>query len=107
MKVKNCTPHPIDIWDAEGGKIVRTIERSDTIARLAEESERVGSADGVPLSRVSYGKPVNLPDPEPDTLLIVSILVKSAVPERTDLVVPVELVRDTEGHIIGCRALGR
>lgn len=107
MKIKNCTPHPIDIWDAAGERIVRTIPRSDVVVRLRETNEHIGEADGVVISRTSYGEPVDLPDEEPGTLLIVSVLVKSALPERRDLVVPVELVRDDEGHIVGCRSLGR
>jgi hypothetical protein len=32
--------------------------------------------------------------------------VKSALPERIDLLVPAEMVRDKEGNIIGCQSLG-
>ena len=107
MRVKNCTPHPIDIWNAEGKQILQTIQRSGIVVRLAETNEHIGVTDeGIPLSRTTYGEAIDLPDPEPDTLLIVSILVKSARRDRKDLVVPVELVRDEEGHIIGCRSLG-
>lgn len=106
-RIRNCTPHAIDIWDEDGRRILRTIPRSGAIARLRETNEPVGVVDGdVPVSRTTYGEPYDLPDPEPDTLLIVSVLVKSAVPDRNDLVVPVKLVRDEEGHIVGCRALG-
>jgi hypothetical protein len=108
MKVMNCTPHPIDIWDAEGTRILRTIPRSGTISRLRETNDRIGTADGdIPLCTVHYGEAYNLPERREDTLLIVSVLVKSALPERDDLVVPVDLVRDEEGHIVGCRALGK
>ena len=107
MKIKNCTPHPIDIWDAAGGRIMRTIPRSDVVVRLRETNEHIGEADGITISRTTYGEAVDLPEEDPDTLLIVSVLVKSALPERHDLVVPVELVRDDEGHIVGCRSLGR
>lgn len=41
------------------------------------------------------------------TLLIVSRLVAEACPERDDLVVPDDTVRDDAGRIIGCRALAR
>lgn len=107
MKIRNCTPHPIDVWDAEGKAIVRTIPRSGVIIRLKETNEHIGEADGITISRTTYGEPVDLPGREPGTLLIVSVLVKSALPDRDDLVVPVELVRDAEGHIVGCRSLGR
>ena len=38
---------------------------------------------------------------------IVSQLVKNALPDRTDLLVPAEVVRDGNGNIIGCKSLGR
>ena len=37
---------------------------------------------------------------------IVSQLVKSALPNRPDLLVPAEVQRDSSGNIIGCRSLG-
>ena len=37
---------------------------------------------------------------------IVSQLIKSAFPERNDLLVPAEVVRDSSGNIVGCRSLG-
>lgn len=106
MKVKNCTPHPIDIWDAESSRVLRTVPRSDIVIRLKETNEYIGEAEGIPICRTTYGEPLDLPGQEPGTLLIVSVLVKNALPDRNDLVVPVNLVRDDEGHIIGCRSLG-
>lgn len=35
------------------------------------------------------------------------VLVAEALPERGDLLFPVDLVRDDGGQIIGCRALGQ
>jgi hypothetical protein len=40
------------------------------------------------------------------TYYIVSQLVKSALPNRCDLLVPAEVQRDEKGNIIGCRSLG-
>ena len=66
----------------------------------------VGEVEGLTLARTEFGEPVNLPAPVPGTLIIVSQLVQSALPERTDLVVPAELVRDGMGRVIGCASLG-
>jgi hypothetical protein len=48
---------------------------------------------------------------DPDTCelthyFIVSQLIKSAFPDRHDLLVPAEVVRDSDGNIIGCKSLG-
>ena len=107
MRLENCTPHAVDIWNAQGTAIVKTIPRSGHIARLQESNEHIGTADGVPICKTTYGDVYDLPEPEEGTLFIVSIVVRRALPERSDLVFPVELVRDDEGHIIGCRSLGR
>ena len=41
-----------------------------------------------------------------ETFYIVSQLVKSALPNRSDLLVPAEMVRDEKGAILGCKSLG-
>lgn len=43
----------------------------------------------------------------PEVYYIVSQIVKSALPERHDLLVPAEVVRDEMGNILGCKSLGR
>ena len=41
-----------------------------------------------------------------ETYYVVSQLVKSALPNRVDLLVPAEVVRNSDGNVIGCRSLG-
>ena len=96
--IVNLTPHEVNIGSL-------TIPSSG-VARLAAKIVSAGNFEGVPLTRTEFGKPEGLPEAEEGTLLIVSQLIKSALPERTDLVVPAELVRDDKGVIIGCRSLG-
>lgn len=103
MKIINLTPHPVNVLD-ENGKVVRTFPTSGTIARLEVETERTGIIDGIPTVRTKFGKPEGLPAPTGGTFYIVSQLVKSGSPMRPDLLVPADVVRDTEGRIIGCRA---
>ena len=105
MAIVNCTPHPVMIVDADGN-VVRTIEPNGTPIRLKSETVPAGEHDGIPLSKTVFGEPVGLPDPEEETLFIVSQIVKNAIPGRHDLVVPAEVVRDDKGQIIGCRSLG-
>lgn len=105
-KVINLTPHPITICDGAGA-VLKVIPPSGQVARLAAKTVRTGqTVDDVPLSRTEFGEPDGLPEPEAGTLLIVSQLIKSALPERTDLAVPAEVVRDEKGVIIGCQSLG-
>lgn len=105
MNIINCTPHPVTIVDADGN-VVRIIESNGKPIRLAARTVPAGEFDGIPLTRTEFGEPVNLPDPEEGTLLIVSQIVKNALPWRSDLVVPAEVVRDDKGQIVGCRSLG-
>ena len=42
----------------------------------------------------------------PKRYYIVSQMVKSALPNRKDLLVPADVVRDKQGNILGCKTLG-
>ena len=103
--IKNFTPHPINILDADNKEIM-VITPEGVSIRLKSTTERWRSYNGVPLTKTIFGKPEGLPDREENVLLVVSQLVKSALPDRADLVVPAEVVRDAKGQIIGCRSLG-
>lgn len=106
MKITNMTPHAVHIVDASG-MILRTIPASGNVVRLSVTTGNLGEWDGVPLTKTIFGEPVGLPDFVDDTLLIVSQLVKNALPSRHDLVVPAEVVRNADGVIVGCQSLGR
>lgn len=101
----NCTPHPVTIVNAEG-TVLRVIEPNGNPIRLASRTVPAGEFDGVALSKTEFGEPVNLPEPEEGTIFIVSQIVKNAIPERSDLAVPAEVLRDDKGQIVGCRSLG-
>jgi hypothetical protein len=53
------------------------------------------------------GQVVDLPEPQDDTLYIVSRAVAEAARDRDDLVVPDNVIRDDQGRVIACRALAR
>ena len=106
MVVINMTPHPIQVVD-EQGQLVKTYPASGQQIRLKMETVSAGSLpDRTPLSKTVYGEPEGLPNAFEGTYYIVSQLVKNALPEREDLLVPAEIVRNPEGMIIGCRSLG-
>ena len=102
--IKNLTPHPITIVNNED-KIVRIIESSGLV-RLTAKTVSQGKIDGIPLSKTVFGNPEGLPEFVEDTFIIVSQLVKTALPHTADLLVPAEVVRDKKGVILGCKSLG-
>ena len=105
MTLKNLTPHPITVCDSEG-KTLKTFA-SDGLVRLKASTVSAGfDVDGVPVTKTEFGLPEGLPEPQEGVFLIVSQLVKSALPGRTDLLVPAEVVRDSEGKILGCKSFG-
>lgn len=107
MTIVNKTPHAVNIVD-QNGQVVRTYEKGDSQIRLAVNTvQDTPLADGTPTSRTNFGEPEGLSDFQEGTFYIVSQLVKSALPDRTDLLVPAEVVRDEKGNIIGCKSLGR
>lgn len=107
MTVINKTPHAVHIID-ESGHVVRTYEKGESQIRLAVKTvQDVPLLDGTPTSRTNFGEPEGLPNFKKGTFYIVSQLVKNALPDRKDLLVPAEVVRDDNGNIIGCKSLGR
>jgi len=105
MEIKNFTPHPINILDANN-KEIAIFQPEGVPIRLKSEVKKISQDGDILLTKTIFGEPEGLPGLEKDTLLIVSQLVKSACPSRGDLVVPAEVVRDSTGRIIGCRSLG-
>lgn len=123
MKIRNFTPHPINICN-DAGEIIRVFQ-PEGLVRLKAETASAGTIDGVRVSHTVFGKPEGLPEPSyfsseeleeiydcytggqvPSVYYIVSQLVKSALTDRTDLLVPAEVVRDSVGNIVGCKSLG-
>ena len=105
----NLTPHAIVIHHC--GRIT-AIAPSGTIARVAQKTWAVETAwdaasqtQCIPLVRSEYGQVEGLPAPVTDTIYIVSSMVRLALPVRTDIASPVDLVRDAAGKIVGCKSL--
>ena len=104
MALLNLTPHEIVIVSPSGETILR-LPPSGTVARVSATTETLGTLEGIPLLRVSRGEPEGLPAPEAGVMLVVSGLVRDALPDRTDLASPGSLVRDAQGRVIGCEGL--
>ena len=106
MKLVNLTPHSITFVDAFGNAVL-TVEPSGLVARCSVVREKIGEINGIPVNQTRFGKVENLPEPQEGTIFIVSALTAQAVPEREDVFITDDAVRDEQGRIIGCRALAR
>jgi hypothetical protein len=99
MTYLNLTPHAIHLR-AEGMSL--DLEPSGTVARVAEVWQ---PSDSTPhLGYLEYGAPEGLPAPVPGVYLVVSAMVRQALPGRGDLVSPALPIRDDAGRVIGCGA---
>ena len=107
MTIINLTPHPINIIDEEGN-IIKVFE-SAGVARATQEDVEIGTVEGVPIIKMTFGEPVDLPEPSDRVFYIVSVITANAarLSGRTtrDLFITGKTVRNDKGQIIGCQAL--
>ena len=99
LAVRNLTPHQIKII---GDK---TYPPDGVVARCKATTKSAGEIAGIPITRTVMGEVEGLPHQKKDTILIVSRIIAEALPQRDDLFIPNETVRDEKGQIIGCRSL--
>jgi hypothetical protein len=87
------------------------IPPSGVEARVAVTAVKVDAVeiDGkeVDIFENEYGEVINLPHIQPDIFYVVSGQVRSALPGRTDLYSPGDLVKDAAGVVQGCRGIVR
>jgi len=99
----NLTPHTINVVQSEVGTMV--VPPSGNVARCAQTTEIAYNVGDIVCRRTVYGNVEGLPDRTPSVFYIVSALVRTAVPNRADVLSPGELVRDSNGQPIGCKGL--
>lgn len=112
MKIINCTPHKLTIYRHKNDNIPLEVLPSGNVARCAVVNT---PQDGIPMgydeiqvNRATYGVVSGLPDPEPDTIYVVSMLALSGLAgSRPDCYSPGEAVRDASGQIVGCIGLNK
>ena len=108
IKVVNCTPHDVNLI-TEKGNI--TFPRSGIIPRLTEQQVKINSINSngieIDIMKKSFLEPEGLPEPQENTIFIVSALVAGAIKNRDDLLIPNDTVRDEQGRIVGCRSLAK
>ena len=100
-KIINLTPHDLNIVANDGSTV--TINRSGNIARVAQTELVSATINEFDVTSIEYGAVENLPAEKDGVYYVVSRMVASAVPGRSDLLVPGPLVRDDEGRVIGAR----
>lgn len=123
----NMTPHDINILDdsnvsydkafrgykVTGDPIIReTYNPSGTVLRCSQEETEAGDLNGIRLYRVKFGRvehttkdgsvvTFNTPVKE-GVYYIVSSIIKNALSDRPDLLVPTHVVRNDKGQPVGC-----
>lgn len=98
-KIINLTPHEINIV----GEQNITIQPSGQIARVAEKIGTIGDVNGIPIIHKTFGSVEGLPEPQPETVFIVSLLVAQAT-HRTDILAIGETVRNEKGQVVGAKS---
>jgi len=109
MKIVNLTPHELNLMPEGPDGPTITIPPSGIVARCFTTRERVDTITvngiSVPVNQTRFWEVFDLPEPQPDTIYIVSALVAQAAPDRPDVFIVDDTVRDDQGRIIGARAL--
>lgn len=106
----NLTPHSVNIYN-DDGSLLMSIEPSGQVLRLPTIAWAAGDVDGIPVVRLTYEAPEDLPEPREDTIYIVSSLMLEPLKAigRTDFVAPdtspPSVVRDENGRIVGVKRL--
>ena len=104
MTIINLTPHAINFLD-ESNRPILTVEPSGTVARAKQTRTLCGHIAGIPMNQCAYGQVQGLPEPAKETIYVVSSITAQACPEREDVYVVDDSVRNEDGRIIGVRAL--
>ena len=128
MEIINLTPHDINFYEEEhtqkikgcyyvipGALPYHTIPASGITARAAQTEDNLPAIDcngvRVPLLQMTYGDPVNLPEPEKGKAYVVSALTvaaaKAARRSTSDLYVVARTVRNEVGAVVGACALSK
>lgn len=97
----NLTPHELNVYDADGNWKFN-LAPTYPPARVEEDRGQIGEVAGVPIWFTSFGEVEDLPEPEEDTIYIVSRMVKDRVPLRDDVLCPGTAIREGSGKIVGC-----
>ena len=102
--IKNCTPHKVSI---HADDTILEFPSCAIVPRCEQHAELIGKIDNIQITKQIFGDVTDLPEQEDGVYLIVSRLVATACPNRSDLLVPGPLIRDEEGKVVGCNGLSK
>lgn len=106
-EIVNLTPHNIDIL-SQSENVIKVLPPCSNPPRVEEHSRQVNSVSvddkTIPIKVVSYTHKVDLPEEKPETYYVVSRLIAETRPERTDLLVPYDIVHTPDHSIKGCQS---
>lgn len=103
----NLTPHDVMLSDGTVIPASGRVARVDVLERRLCEHGPDAQTYGVPVVERTYYGAVDLPDEQPGVTYLVSQIVAHDSPERRDLYYPAHMLRDEQGRITGCAALGQ
>lgn len=103
--VNMCGKHTVKVYNTETNDLVVEVPFSGVQARRAESSEMFGEDYGLQMFRTVYGDVEGLPEEQDDVVIIVSMAVRQALPNRKDLASPGALRKDEAGMPTGCYGL--
>ena len=106
----NLTPHSIKIAN-EVGDVILEVPPSGELARVAASTGVVAHVNDIDVVKSIFGTITGLPESQPDTIYIVSMLVLQAIAGARDDVVGPDTgptaVRDEAGRIVAVKRFQR
>lgn len=102
--IQNKTPHEVTILNSDGeiDQIIPAVKGEEW--RLDEVTTLQGYINGIRVTKTVY-RCSQLPEPKKGVWYIVSALFKLHYPERDDLLVPAEVIRNGS-KVEGCLSIG-
>lgn len=107
----NLTPHAVNVCTGRSKipsitilPVYDTKElQEEFLPRVNEKTLATTNLGIFPITEIAYNDVKNLPDEQVNTYLIVSAMVRTALPERYDLLSPGEAIRNDKGQTIACK----
>ena len=105
MEIINLTANDVVLINGNEKQVIP----SSGTAKCSVTSTVIDYRFGYPVCETRYGEITGVPEPELGKIFIVSSIVGQAMKnkKRNDIFVVKDIIRDKDGHIIGCRRLAR
>lgn len=106
INLVNLTPHTINIigiGEVESNGFVRCSTTKEKVGELHVNGKMIN------VFRTIYGEVEGLPPEQTGTFYVVSAIVANAIKNNTgrkDILIADKVIRDADGNVLGCKALG-